>query len=49
LKVGDTLDGGTVVSVTAVPFDGLTFDILPDGGSGFYWANGILLKSTLAQ
>ena len=49
LKVGDTLDGGTVVSVTAVPYDGLTFDILPDGGSGFYWANGILLKSTLAQ
>ncbi len=49
LKVGDTLDGGTVVSVTAVPYSGFTFDILPDSGSGFYRANGILLKSTLAQ
>jgi hypothetical protein len=49
LRVGDTLGGGTVVSVTAVPYNGYTFDILPDGGSGFYWANGILLKSTLAQ
>jgi Hint domain len=49
LKVGDTLDGGIVVSVTAVPYSGYTFDILPDGRSGYYWANGILLKSTLAQ
>jgi hypothetical protein len=49
LKVGDTLYGGIVVSVTAVPYGGYTFDILPDGGTGFYWANGILLKSTLAQ
>lgn len=49
LKVGDYLDGGIVAAVTAVPYNGYTFDILPDGGSGFYWANGILLKSTLAQ
>ena len=49
LKVGDTLDGGIVAAVTAVPYSGYTFDILPDGGTGYYWANGILLKSTLAQ
>ncbi len=49
LKVGDTLDGGIIVSVTAVPYSGYTFDILPDGGTGFYRANGILLKSTLAK
>ena len=49
LKVGDTLDGGIVTAVTAVPYSGYTFDILPDGGTGFYWANGILLKSTLAK
>ena len=49
LKVGDTLDGGIVAAVTAVPYSGYTFDILPEGGTGFYWANGILLKSTLAQ
>ena len=49
LKVGDTLDGGIVAAVTAVPYSGYTFDILPEGGTGFYWANGILLKSTLAR
>ena len=49
LKVGDTLDGGIVVSVTSTLYTGSTFDILPDGGSGLYWANGILLKSTLAK
>ena len=49
LKVGDTLDGGIIAAVTAVPYNGYTFDILPEGGTGFYWANGILLKSTLAQ
>jgi hypothetical protein len=49
LKVGDTLDGGIIAAVTAVPYSGYTFDILPEGGTGFYWANGILLKSTLAQ
>jgi hypothetical protein len=49
LQAGDTLDGRTVVSVTTTPYSGYTFDVLPGGGSGFYWANGILLKSTLAQ
>ena len=49
LKVGDTLDGGIIAAVTPVPYSGYTFDILPDGGTGFYWANGILLKSTLAK
>jgi Hint domain len=49
LKVGDSLDGGIVAAVNAVPYSGDTFDILPDGGTGYYWANGILLKSTLAK
>jgi hypothetical protein len=49
LKTGDNLDGGIVVSVTAEPYSGCTFDILSDGGTGLYRANGILLKSTLAQ
>ncbi len=49
LKVGDSLDGATVVSVTSTPYSGYTFDILPGGGTGLYWTNGILLKSTLAQ
>jgi len=49
LKVGDLLDGGIVISVTPVPYSGFTYDILPNGGTGLYWANGILLKSTLAK
>ncbi len=49
LKDGDTLDWGIVVSVSTIPYSGSTFDILPDGGTGLYWANGILLKSTLAN
>jgi len=26
-----------------------TFDILPSSSTGFYWANGILLGSTLKE
>jgi len=48
LNVGDVFDGEIVISVTPVPYSGFTYDILPEGGTGFYWANGILLKSTLA-
>jgi hypothetical protein len=25
-----------------------TYDLLPDSSTGLYWANGILLRSTLA-
>ena len=46
-QVGDTLDGATVISVEHLAYDGATYDLLPSGRTGFYWANGILLKSTL--
>jgi hypothetical protein len=49
LEVGDVLDGGTVVAVTSGLYTGSTYDILPNGGTGLYWANGILLKSTLVR
>jgi hypothetical protein len=49
LKVGDVLDGEIVISVAPEPCRGFTYDILPEGGTGLYWANSILLKSTLAQ
>jgi len=49
LKAGDTLDGGIVISVISEHYTGSTYDVLPDGGIGLYWANGILLKSTLAR
>jgi hypothetical protein len=33
-----------------VPYAGdRTYDLLPAGPTGAYWANGILLSSTLAQ
>jgi hypothetical protein len=47
LRVGDSLDGSHVVVAQLVPYNQpYTYDLLPDGGTGFYWANGILLAST---
>lgn len=48
LLVGDTLDGSKIKSAEHVPYNGTyTYDILPSGQTGFYWADGILSKSTL--
>ena len=48
-RAGDTLDGALVVVVEHVIYNGAaTCDLLPSGETGLYWANGILLKSTLA-
>jgi len=50
LKVGDALDGTFIRSVERVPYTGYaTYDLLPAGETGFYWANGILLASTLTH
>jgi Hint domain-containing protein len=50
LKVGEPLDGAVIVSVERVPYDGAaTYDLLPAGDTGFYWANGILMASTLEK
>ena len=47
-QVGDILDGARVVSIGYVTYEGgKTYDILPAGTTGLYWANGILLGSTL--
>ncbi len=44
----DLYDGARVVTTHQVTYsDGATYDILPSGETGFYWANGILLDSTL--
>jgi hypothetical protein len=48
LKPGDLLDGSVVESIETVAYQGRTYDILPSGVTGLYWANGILLASTLA-
>ena len=48
LRGGDDYDGAIVMSVTLSPYSGgSTFDVLPAGASGTYWANGVLLGSTL--
>lgn len=50
LKAGDILDGARIQRVEIMPYDQpATYDLLPSGGTGFYWANGILIASTLAQ
>ena len=46
---GDILDGAIVVSVERINYDGgATYDLLPSGTTGLYWANDVLLMSTLA-
>jgi hypothetical protein len=48
LAGGDALDGSTIVRWELVPYsDGRTYDLLPAGSTGTYWANGVLLSSTL--
>lgn len=50
LKVNDLLDGARVVLIERVPYSGgETFDLLPSGDTGFYWANQVLLGSTLSN
>jgi hypothetical protein len=48
LAAGDTLDGARIASVDRIAYaGGTTYDILPAGTTGAYWANGVLLGSTL--
>jgi len=50
LRPGDTLDGTRVTSAVLIPYGGrFTYDLLPSGPTGTYFANGILLGSTLAS
>lgn len=48
LRPGDVLDGSRVLRADIVPYNGgATYDILPAGSTGSYWADGILMGSTL--
>jgi hypothetical protein len=50
LAVGDELDRSRITLWELVPYSGsLTYDLLPAGPTGMYWANGILLASTLLE
>lgn len=48
LKSGDLLDGGRIARIEVLAYGRpATYDLLPSGDTGFYWANGILIGSTL--
>lgn len=49
IRAGDVVDGSRVVAAQSVPYGGArTYDLLPAGPTGTYWADGVLLGSTLA-
>jgi hypothetical protein len=46
--VGEIIDGTIVVGMDYMTYDGdATYDLLPGGPTGLYWANGVLLKGTI--
>ncbi|HEY1016528.1 MAG TPA: Hint domain-containing protein, partial [Herpetosiphonaceae bacterium] len=48
LTVGDVLDGAVIVTRREIPYGASwTYDLLPAGDTGVYWADGVLLGSTL--
>lgn len=50
LSAGDKYDHAFVVSTQRIPYgEGATYDVLPSLDTGFYWANGVLLGSTLSH
>ena len=49
LKAGDLLDGSRIVKIELLPYVGDTWDLLPAGSTGVYWADGVLLESTLSN
>ncbi len=50
LNKGDTYNGSVIYSVERVPYmDKYTYDLLPDSATGYYFANSILLDSTLKE
>jgi hypothetical protein len=49
-KTGERMDGGLIIGIDYVNCeDGFTYDLLASGDTGVYWANGILLESTLSK
>lgn len=49
IREGDIVDNSTVVKAMLMPYEGAyTYDILPSGDTGLYWANGIPVRSTIA-
>lgn len=49
LVPGDVLDGSRIVAAERTPYVGRTYDLLPSGPTGVYWADGVPLRSTLTK
>ena len=50
LVIGEIMDGARVVSAKRVTYQEThTYDVLPEGSTGLYWANEILIASTLSK
>lgn len=50
LSAGEAVDGSTVKSAEWLPYkQPYTYDLLPSGDTGAYWANDILLISTIEE
>ncbi len=49
LNPGDLLDGSRVAMINVLPYSGDTWDLLPLSSTGTYWADGVLLGSTLTN
>ncbi|MGH9462715.1 MAG: hypothetical protein ACRD1X_15985 [Vicinamibacteria bacterium] len=50
LRAGATVDGSEVLLVEHVAYPGtFVFDLLPASATGWYWADGVLLGSTLRR
>lgn len=49
LNPGDLLDGSRVMTTNLMPYVGDTWDLLPLSSTGEYWADGVLLGSTLTN
>ncbi len=48
LRAGDLLDGAAIERLESVDLPGSrTFDLMPSGPTRAYWADGVLLESTL--
>lgn len=50
LQVGSQLDGARVREIRMVPLEGeRTFDLLPEGESALYIADGVIIGSSLSE
>jgi hypothetical protein len=49
-RVGDRVDGADVVDIVTIDYEhAATHDLLPAGDTGAYWADGVVLGSTLDE